>query len=151
MNNDKKTAKNRERATSAPPMVQISQHGLYTPNMTKTVVSQKLVKLQYFRRICVYSVDGQCCYKLEILTHVVSSTRFKPTTDHFNSALFDKKQVLMTPLQSVEKPVCNDIDRPHYTLRFFFKFVSQANNSKTYQPTEWPRKQKNVALEKFLE
>jgi hypothetical protein len=25
-------------------------------------------------------------------------------------------------------------------LRFFFKFVSLANNSKIYQPTEYPRK-----------
>ena len=36
------------------------------------------------------------------------------------------------------------------TLHFFFKFVSLANNSKSYAPTKWPRKQKNVALEKFL-
>ena len=37
------------------------------------------------------------------------------------------------------------------TLRFFVKFVSQANCSKSYPPTKRPRKQKNVALEKFLE
>ena len=35
------------------------------------------------------------------------------------------------------------------TLRFFFKFVSRANNSYSYQPIKWP-KNKNVALEKFL-
>ena len=38
-----------------------------------------------------------------------------------------------------------------HTLRFFFKFVSRANNSKSYPPTKRPRKQKKVALEKFLE
>ncbi len=38
-----------------------------------------------------------------------------------------------------------------HTLRFFFKFVSRANNLNIYRPTESPRKQKNVALEKFLE
>ena len=37
------------------------------------------------------------------------------------------------------------------TLRFFFKFVSRANNSNNYPQTKWPRKQKDLALEKFLE
>ena len=86
MNNDKKTAKNRVRATSAPPMVKISQHGLYTPKTAKTVVSQKLVKSQCFRRkymhivqcfhriyIVLYSLDGQCCYKLKILNPLTIS------------------------------------------------------------------------------
>ena len=35
------------------------------------------------------------------------------------------------------------------TLRFFFKFVSWANNSKSYSPSKWPRKQKNQPLKSF--
>ena len=65
MNNDKKTAKNRVRATSAPPMVKISQHGLYTPKTAKTVVSQKLVKSQCFRRKYMYIV--QCFHRIYIV------------------------------------------------------------------------------------
>ena len=38
-----------------------------------------------------------------------------------------------------------------HTLRFFFNFVSQVSCSKSFPPTKWPRKQKNVAREKFLE
>ena len=36
-----------------------------------------------------------------------------------------------------------------HTLRFFSKFVSWANNSKIYQPNEFPRKQKNHPLKSF--
>ena len=32
--------------------------------------------------------------------------------------------------------------RHRYTLLFFFKFVSRANNSKSCPPTKWPKKQK---------
>ena len=37
------------------------------------------------------------------------------------------------------------------TVLFFFKFVSQANNSKTYRPNESPRKQKILSFFKFVE
>ena len=36
-----------------------------------------------------------------------------------------------------------------FTLRFFFKFVSLANNSKTYQPNEFSRKQKMFSLKSY--
>ena len=47
--------------------------------------------------------------------------------------------------------VKND-DKPQLHTEFFlFKFLSLANNSKIYQPTEWPKKKKTEALENFFE
>ena len=37
-----------------------------------------------------------------------------------------------------------------YTLRFFFKFVSLANCSKTYRPIETPRKEKKLRANFFV-
>ena len=46
--------------------------------------------------------------------------------------------------------VKND-DKPQLHTEFFlFKFLSLANNSKIYQPTEWPKKKKLKPLKSFL-
>ena len=70
---------------------------------------------EYILYCTVWMVNVVTNWKYWTLDLLVSRTSFKPTTDHFNSALFCKKRVILTPLWSIEKPVCNNIDSPHCT------------------------------------